>query len=367
MRRRLRIRRQHSATPAFAQSRAITPTGGGRVVALRLLDWFPTPRGSMEQHSARTGDAHAGGTDAAALRLSLLALLAATRSAHAGARTQHCRYGALLQQRRAPVPDVAVQFTGIGQTTAITDDDGAYVFSDPGQGSCADRALQVRHVQRCASARSTRPGCCSSSSGCASFDDQPDPRLRRHWRRHRQPARRRAHPAARGRRAQPLPGRREPADPTGSSCPCPLRHPTSTSSRRRSRHSAPPAPSSSTRCPRRSRRRISSPCCSATAPATGRCRCHRPPRRRRSPARHLHRHHRHRPSTPTATAIVIPTATATAPPAATATRTATFTRSPDAPARTATNTATRVGDRHADPHRHRDPHAHARRHATFRR
>ena len=37
----------------------------------------------------------------------------------------------------APVPDVAVQMTTIGQTTTDTDDDGAYTFSDPGQGSCA--------------------------------------------------------------------------------------------------------------------------------------------------------------------------------------------------------------------------------------
>jgi hypothetical protein len=37
----------------------------------------------------------------------------------------------------AAVPGVSVGLTGVGQTTAITDSDGLYAFSDPGAGSCS--------------------------------------------------------------------------------------------------------------------------------------------------------------------------------------------------------------------------------------
>ena len=36
----------------------------------------------------------------------------------------------------APVPDVTVQFTGVGQTSMVTDAEGTYAFSDPGEGGC---------------------------------------------------------------------------------------------------------------------------------------------------------------------------------------------------------------------------------------
>lgn len=68
--------------------------------------------------------------------LCALALLAAsTRSAFAQgsgiAGTVH------YYSSGAPVPDVAVQFTGLGGTTVNTDADGVYTFSDPGQSACA--------------------------------------------------------------------------------------------------------------------------------------------------------------------------------------------------------------------------------------
>jgi hypothetical protein len=64
----------------------------------------------------------------------LVILLAfSQRTSAQGAITGAVRY----YSTAAAVPDVAVRFTGVAQTTHFTNEDGSYVFTDPGTSSCA--------------------------------------------------------------------------------------------------------------------------------------------------------------------------------------------------------------------------------------
>jgi hypothetical protein len=87
----------------------------------------------MEHSGGRTRDRRLAGR-AIPVVLSALALLAASPNsslAQGPSIAGTIRY----YSSEAPVPDVAVRLTGIVQTTADTDEDGAYTFSDPGQSS----------------------------------------------------------------------------------------------------------------------------------------------------------------------------------------------------------------------------------------
>jgi hypothetical protein len=83
-----------------------------------------------------------GRTDACGLAARTLCVLVAALAVSAASARSSLGQGSSIAgtvryySNAVPVPDVAVQFTGIVQTTTNTDDAGAYVFSDPGQNSC---------------------------------------------------------------------------------------------------------------------------------------------------------------------------------------------------------------------------------------
>ena len=102
------------------------------MLALRL----PTPPEWMEKRNARTGNRTLAGR---AIRSAVPVLLLLGAQADLAAAQGAGIAGAVrYYSNAAPVPNVAVQLTSVaGPMTAMTDPNGAYVFSDPGEGSCA--------------------------------------------------------------------------------------------------------------------------------------------------------------------------------------------------------------------------------------